>query len=83
MVFLRMLQPSAELHWQMSVITSEKQYMRKALKYIKNLAEKKKREDDFFAKIDRSRQHAMEGKAHEMLHDETFDEFIKRVECTK
>lgn len=83
---MKTLEMNAEFFRQMGVIADDENYMKRALKYIKKLAAQKQEEDDtlmtkeeYFAKIDRSLQQAKEGKVHEMLPNESLDDFLKRV----
>lgn len=84
------LELNAEFFRQMGIIADDENYMKRALKYIKKLAVQKQEEDDslmtkeeYFAKIDRSLQQAREGKVHEMLPNESLDDFLRRVRCTR
>lgn len=77
---------NAEFFRQMGIIADDESYMKRALKYVKKLAAQKQEEDetlmteeDYFAKIDHSLQQAKEGKVHEMLPNESLDDFLKRV----
>ena len=62
------MQISAELFQSLSVIAEDEGFMKRATKYIKKLAEQKRREDEtlmtkdeFFARIDESLEQARRG----------------------
>lgn len=78
------MQLNAEIYRSLSIIAENENLMKRAAKYLKKLAAQEKDEtlmtkEEFFAKIDESLQQAREGKVHEMLPDETLDEFLERV----
>lgn len=78
------MQLNAEIYRSLSIIAENENLMKRAAKYLKKLATQEKDEtlmtkEEFFAKIDESLQQAREGKVHEMLPDETLDEFLERV----
>ena len=62
------MQINAELFQSLSVIAEDEGFMKRATKYIKKLAEQKRREDDtlmtkdeFFARVDESLEQAKRG----------------------
>lgn len=68
----------------LAVIAEDESLMKRAAKYLKRLAAQKEDDtlmtkEEFFAKIDRSLQQAREGKVHEMLPNESLDDFLERV----
>ena len=79
------VQLNAEILRNMSIIAEDENLMKRAAKYLRKLVAEKQADptkfthEEFFARIEESRQQAREGKVHRMLPGETLDEFLDRV----
>jgi len=80
------LQLNAELYRAMGVIADDEGLMRKALKYIKKLAVKKREQDEtlipkgeYLESLERGEEEFRQGKTFAMLPGESFSDFRKRI----
>ena len=80
------LQLNAELYRAMGVIADDEGLMRKALKYIKKLAIKKREQDEtliptgeYLESLERGEEEFRQGKTFAMLPGESFSDFRKRI----
>jgi hypothetical protein len=79
------VQLNAEMLRNMSIIAEDENLLKRAAKYLRKLVAEKQADptkftrEEFFARIEESRQQAREGKVHRMLPGETLDEFLDRV----
>ena len=80
------LEINAELQHELSVIADDEEYLKRALKSIRRLADQKRKEDEtymtdeeFQAKINRSLEQARRGEVIELLPGESLDDMLRRA----
>ena len=80
------MQINAELFQSLSVIAEDEGFMKRATKYIKKLAEQKRREDEtlmtkdeFFAKIDESLEQARRGEGRRFDNKEEMNAWLNSL----
>jgi len=78
------VQLTAELFQNLGIIAEDENLLKRAVKYLKRLASKKEDDtlmskEEFFARVDKAREHVKRGEVYRMKPNETLDEFLKRV----
>lgn len=79
------IQLNAQIWRDMGILADSEPMMKRVAKYLHKLVSEKKADpteftrEEFFARIEKSRQQIREGKVYRMLPEETLDEFLDRV----
>lgn len=80
------MQINAELFQSLSVIAEDESFMKRATKYIKKLAEQKRREDEtlmtkdeFFAKVDEALEQARRGEGKRFDNKEEMNAWLNSL----
>ena len=78
------IQLRAELTREMDLYADNEDILQQVLDFFRSLTRKKPdpmlmSKEDFFKKLEESRQQAREGKVYSKRDDETFDQFFKRM----
>ncbi len=79
------IEMNAELLRNLSVIAEDEDLLRRATRYLRKLVSEKETDDtelskeEFFARVDASREQAMQGKVHTFANVEELDKYIRSL----
>ncbi|MBR3947149.1 MAG: hypothetical protein IKJ56_08650 [Bacteroidales bacterium] len=79
------LEMNAELLRNLSIIAEDEDLLKRASKYLKKLVSEKEADDtelskeEFFARVDASREEVMQGKAHSFANVQELDKYIRSL----
>lgn len=79
------LEMNAELLRNLSIIAEDEDLLKRAAKYLKKLVSEKEADDtelskeEFFARVDASREEAMQGKVHRIENKDDLKNFLNSL----